>query len=196
MISHCICICISINICICVCICRVSSLVTQMVKNLPFMQETWVWSLGQEDPLEEGMATHSSIPAWRIPMDGGAWRLSFMGSQRVGHDWAYTFIQIASYHIFFIHSSTDGPLGCFLILAVENHAAVNMGMHPIHILFSLDIYPEVELLDHIATPFLVFWGNSIIFFHSGHISFHSYQQCTEPPFSPYPHQHLSLVFWW
>ena len=39
----------------------------QMVKNLPAMQETWVQSLGQEDPLEEGMATHSSIPPWRIP---------------------------------------------------------------------------------------------------------------------------------
>ena len=41
-----------------------------MVKNLPEMQETWVWSLGWEDPLEEGVATHSSILAWRIPMEG------------------------------------------------------------------------------------------------------------------------------
>ena len=55
-----------------------------------------------------------------------------------------------------LSSSADGYLGCFHLLAVENHAAVNMGMHPIHILFSLDIYPEVEVLDHIATPFLVF----------------------------------------
>ena len=44
-----------------------------MVKNLPAMQETWVRSLGWEDPLEEGMATHSSILAWRSPMDRGAW---------------------------------------------------------------------------------------------------------------------------
>ena len=44
-----------------------------MVKNLPAMQETRVQSLDQEDPLEEDMATHSSIPAWRIPMDRGAW---------------------------------------------------------------------------------------------------------------------------
>ena len=50
-----------------------ASLVAQMVKNLPAMQETWVQSLGWEDPLEEGMATHSSILAWRIPMDRGAW---------------------------------------------------------------------------------------------------------------------------
>ena len=47
--------------------------VAQMVKNLPSMQETWGRSLGWEDPLEEGMATHSSLPAWRIPMDRGAW---------------------------------------------------------------------------------------------------------------------------
>ena len=45
----------------------------QMVKNLPAMQEPRVQSLGQEDPLEEGMATHSSILAWRIPMDRGPW---------------------------------------------------------------------------------------------------------------------------
>ena len=44
-----------------------------VVKNLPEMQETWVSSLGQEDPLQKGMATHSSILAWRIPMDRGAW---------------------------------------------------------------------------------------------------------------------------
>ena len=47
--------------------------VAQVVKNLPAMQETWVRSLGWEDPLEEGMATHSSILAWRIPVDRGAW---------------------------------------------------------------------------------------------------------------------------
>ena len=46
----------------------------QTVKNLPAMWETWVWSLGWEGPLEEGMATHSSILAWRIPMDRGAWQ--------------------------------------------------------------------------------------------------------------------------
>jgi len=49
------------------------SLVAQTIKNLSAMQETWVPSLGWEDPLEEGMATHSSILAWRIPRDRGAW---------------------------------------------------------------------------------------------------------------------------
>ena len=46
----------------------------QIEKNLPAMQESWVQSLGWEDPLEEGMATHSSILAWRIPRDRGAWQ--------------------------------------------------------------------------------------------------------------------------
>ena len=48
------------------------SLVADMIKNLPAMWETWVQSLGWEDPLEESMATHSSVLAWRIPMDRGA----------------------------------------------------------------------------------------------------------------------------
>ena len=51
-----------------------ASLVAQMVKNLPAMRETWVRSLGWEDPLEEVIATHSSILAWRIPRDRGAWQ--------------------------------------------------------------------------------------------------------------------------
>ena len=50
-----------------------------MVKNLPAMQETWVLSLDWEDPLEEGMATHSSILAWRIPMNRGAWWATIHG---------------------------------------------------------------------------------------------------------------------
>ena len=58
----------------------------QTVKNLPAMQETWVQSLGWEDSLEEGMATHSNILAWRIPRAEEPDGLGSMGSQRVGHD--------------------------------------------------------------------------------------------------------------
>ena len=50
-----------------------------MVKNPPAIRETWVQSLGQEDPLEKGMATHSSILAWRIPWTEGAWRATVRG---------------------------------------------------------------------------------------------------------------------
>ena len=61
------------------------SLVAQMVKNLPAMQETQVLSLGREDPLEEGKATHSSILAWRISWTEESDRLQSMGPQRVRH---------------------------------------------------------------------------------------------------------------
>ena len=60
--------------------------VAQRVKRLPAMQETWVRSLGQEDPLEKGMATHSSTLAWKIPWTEKPGRLQSMGSQRLRHD--------------------------------------------------------------------------------------------------------------
>ena len=63
-----------------------ASLVAQTVKNLPAMQETWVRSLGWEDPLEEGMATHSSILAWRIPWTEEPGGLQSTGSQRVRYN--------------------------------------------------------------------------------------------------------------
>ena len=59
-----------------------------MVKNLPAMRETQVQSLGQKEPLEKEMATHSSILAWRIPWTEEPGELQSMGSQRVRHDWA------------------------------------------------------------------------------------------------------------
>ena len=69
----------------------------QLVKNPPAMQDTWVRSLGWEDPLEKGKATHSSILAWRIP-----WAEESMGSQRVGHDkvtYTFTFEVSVSPHV-------------------------------------------------------------------------------------------------
>ena len=63
-----------------------SSLVVQMAKNLPAIQETRVLSLGWEDPLEEEMTIHSRILAWRIPRTEEPGGLQSMGSQRVGHD--------------------------------------------------------------------------------------------------------------
>ena len=62
--------------------------VAQSVKDLPAVQETWVRSLGWEDPLEKEMATHSSILAWKISWTEEPGGLQSMGSQRVGHDWA------------------------------------------------------------------------------------------------------------
>ena len=63
-----------------------ASLVAQTVKNPLAIWETWVQSLGWEDPLEKDMATHSSILAWRIPMDRGAWWAAVHGAQRVRYD--------------------------------------------------------------------------------------------------------------
>ena len=65
-----------------------ASLMAQTVKNLPAMWKTWVQSLGQEDPLEERMAAHPSILAWRIPWTEEPGGLQSMGSQRAGHDLA------------------------------------------------------------------------------------------------------------
>ena len=67
-----------------ICLFAWASLVAQMVKNLPAMQETWVQSLGREDPPEKKMATHSSILAWRIPWteeSGGLWSMGLQKSQ-------------------------------------------------------------------------------------------------------------------
>ena len=63
-----------------------TSLVAQTVKRLSMMWETWVRSLGREDPLEKEMAIHSSTIAWKIPWMEAPGRLQSMGSQRVGHD--------------------------------------------------------------------------------------------------------------
>ena len=63
-----------------------ASLVAQRVKCLPAVQETWLRSLGQEDPLEKEITTHSSTFAWKIPWTEEPGSLPSMGSQRVGHD--------------------------------------------------------------------------------------------------------------
>ena len=64
-----------------------ASLVAQTVKNLPAVQEIWVWSLGWNDPLKRGMATPSNILSWRIPWTEEPGGLQSMGLQRIGHSW-------------------------------------------------------------------------------------------------------------
>ena len=73
---------------------REASLVAQMVKHLPAMQETWIQSLGWEDPLEKEMTTHSSILAWRIPWTEEPGRLQSMWLQRVRHNWATSLLSL------------------------------------------------------------------------------------------------------
>ena len=61
---------------------------TQMLKNLPAVQETWVWSLDWDDPMEEGMATHSSILAWRFSMNRRNWQATVYEATKSWHNWA------------------------------------------------------------------------------------------------------------
>ena len=76
-----------------------ASLVAQLVKNPPAVLETWVRSLGWEDPLEKGTATHAGILAWRIP-----WTVLSMVSKRVGHDWAtFTILSLSNFVFFFFN---------------------------------------------------------------------------------------------
>ena len=89
-----------------------SSLATQMVKNLPTIEKTQVWSLGQEDPLQKGMATHSSILAWRLPWTEGPDRLQSMGSQRVGHDWVTNTISLSRKQVVHTYNKKEGIRGC------------------------------------------------------------------------------------
>ena len=72
-----------------------ASLVAQTVKHLPTVRETWVRSLGWEDPLEKEMATLSSTLAWKIPWMEEHGRLQSMGSKRVGHDRAMSFTSLS-----------------------------------------------------------------------------------------------------
>ena len=89
-------------------------LVVQMAKDLPSMQETSVWSLSWEDPLEKGMATHSSILAWRITWIQEPDGLQSMGSQRVGSNWPicqfseYSFYQRKSLALHFLYPASCG----------------------------------------------------------------------------------------
>ena len=73
-----------------------ASLVAQTVKHLPAMWETWIQSLGWEDPLEKEMTTHSSTLAWKIPWTEEPGRLQSKGTQRVGRDWATSLPEVSS----------------------------------------------------------------------------------------------------
>ena len=88
-----------------------------VVKNLPAMQERQVWFLGLQDPLEEEMATHSSILAWEIPLTEEPGRLQSKGSQGVRHDWSCTLMHVFSYlQILSCFENADNVLGiCFKI---------------------------------------------------------------------------------
>ena len=90
------------------------------------LQETWVRPLGQEDPLDKGMATPSSIFAWRIPMDRGAWWATVQGVT-VGHDWAINIFTF--YHLFQQNSLKSGS-----ILFGSNFSSCSLRSSPAYLL--------------------------------------------------------------
>ena len=126
------------------------SLVALMVKNLPAMQETWVWSLGQEDPLEKEMATYSSILVWRIPWTEEPGRLLSMGSQRVGRDRATNPFTL----------DVKCPISCIFLLFSWGWFAIQVckfylrGTWPLNESHILPCALEMSLLDELHSPLL------------------------------------------
>ena len=129
-------------------------LVAQMVKNLPAMQEIQVWYLGQENPLEEGMATHSSFLVWRIPWTEEPGRLQSMGSQRVRHNWE-TFTHSLSIlwnnYLFSLLILLNEPNYCSHARHLQVSTLLDLNPVLLNQLFLIFLFPEISICQIFAS---------------------------------------------
>ena len=143
---------LKVNICsVLINIYQPASLVAQTLKDLPAMWEIWVWSLVWEDPLEKGMATHSSILAWRIPQTEEPGRLQSIGSQRVRHDWVtFTFT-------FTFHYITKDVLYIYVCVCVCVYAKDQLVVHRTGLYYLKDWLLHFEVVFKAYVKLLVVW---------------------------------------